>query len=63
MNSNLVIENTTIVTMNPNREVLYNASIVISNDKIVAIGIASPFARSMVKPNSSTGTGRWSSRD
>jgi len=38
MNSNLVIENATIVTMNPMREVMQNASIAISKDRITALG-------------------------
>jgi 5-methylthioadenosine/S-adenosylhomocysteine deaminase len=38
MPTDLVIENTTIVTMNAKREVLSNASIVISGEKIAAIG-------------------------
>ncbi|MGV8026185.1 MAG: amidohydrolase family protein [Anaerolineaceae bacterium] len=38
MDSNLVIENATIVTMNPKREILHNASIAISNDRIEALG-------------------------
>ncbi len=38
MNSNLVIENATFVTMNPMREVLHKASIAISKDRITALG-------------------------
>lgn len=38
MSADLVIENTTIVTMNPEREVLSNASIAISDNKIAVIG-------------------------
>ena len=38
MPTDLVIENTTIVTMNAKREVLRNASIAISGEKIAAIG-------------------------
>ncbi len=38
MNSNLVIENATIVTMNAKREVLRNASIAISKDRIKELG-------------------------
>ena len=38
MPTDLVIENTTIVTMNAKREVLSNASIAISGDRIAAIG-------------------------
>jgi 5-methylthioadenosine/S-adenosylhomocysteine deaminase len=38
MNTNLVIENATIVTMNLKREILFNASIAISGERVAAIG-------------------------
>ncbi len=40
MNSTFVIEDTTIVTMNPKREILSSASIAVSNERIEAIGDA-----------------------
>ena len=38
MNENLLIENTTIVTMNPQRDILTNAYIAISGERIAAVG-------------------------
>ena len=40
MNANLLIENTTVVTMNPQRDILTNAFIAISGESIAAVGQA-----------------------
>ena len=40
MSANMLIDNTTIVTMNGQRDILTNGSIVISDERIVAVGQA-----------------------
>lgn len=40
MTSEILIEHATIVTMNPAREILYNASLAISGSRIAALGLA-----------------------
>lgn len=40
MNENLLIENTTVVTMNPQRDILVNAGVAISGERIAAVGQA-----------------------
>jgi len=56
MSEELIIENTSIVTMNADREVLKNASIAVSGEKIAALG--SPDAIREKFPNASVIDGR-----
>lgn len=58
MDTKLVIENATIVTMNPKREVLQNKSIAISNDRITAIGEVDDIRSQNPKAKFSDGRGK-----